>query len=155
MRNIPQDRRPGDGGRNRRGVNFRAAQSLRDLQKHRPLLQSQVARPGLETKECFCADASQGVVLKKQLRARLLSSLEAEIIFDDFAYHGGMIALCRVDYADPINNLWTFAEVSGQRPIVEGKNAAGSDDTREKVFLCIGLCNLTIITIFISNRSTK
>mgnify|MGYP003693700243 CR=1 FL=1 len=62
-------------------------------------------RSGFETEERLRTDAGQGVILKKQLRSGSRACLESEIIFDDIAQHGGMSALCRVDHADPIDDL--------------------------------------------------
>ena len=34
--------------------------------------------------------------------------MESDIIFDEIAQHGGMRALSRVDYADPVDDLRDF-----------------------------------------------
>jgi hypothetical protein len=58
---------PGDCSGHSRSVNLGAAESFRDLEKHRTLFQGQVASPGFETEERFCADPGQSVILKQQL----------------------------------------------------------------------------------------
>ncbi len=105
---LHHDRRAGDGRSDRCRVNRRSAQSLRHLQKHRSFLQRHVPGSGFETEECLRADAGQRVILKEQLRSGSRACLESEIIFDDIAQHGGMSALCRVDHADPVDDLSNF-----------------------------------------------
>src|SRR4029077_2965952 len=54
---LHHDRCPGDRRSDSSGVNLCAAQSLRDLQEHRPLLQRQVARSRLKTEKCLRPDS--------------------------------------------------------------------------------------------------
>jgi hypothetical protein len=55
--------------------------------------------------------------------------LEAEIVFDDIAYSGGMTAFCRIDYTHPVNNLGDFRRCERTRGrLPGGKEADDSDD---------------------------
>lgn len=125
--------RAGDGCRDRGGVNLCAAQALRHLQKHRAFLQRHVARASFETKERFGADAGQRIILEKQFRARSLTGLQAEIIFNDFTDSRRALARGRVDHRDTINDLRDFRRLEGAgEGLVKRKRVAEQGHTGKK-----------------------
>src|SRR5713101_757824 len=109
-------------------MNFCAAQSLRHLQQHRPFLQGQVARAGLETEECLCANSREGIILKEQFGSRFLPCLEAEVVLNYVSHCSRAATVLRVDHADLVNDLCDFGlgQRTRERLMIE-KNRRGDD----------------------------
>jgi hypothetical protein len=107
------DGRARNGGRDCGSVNFCAAQTLGNLEKHRSLFQGHIARSRLETEERLRSEPGKGVVLEEQFRPRFLRRLHPEIVLDDVPDQRRAFARGGVDDRDTIDDLSDFR--GGQR----------------------------------------
>lgn len=72
---------------------------------------------------------------------------KAEVVLDDIAHFGSMIAFSRIDYVDVVNDFCDFCR--GKWPgsrLIQGRNGANTDDETHDGFSHID-CDIVIIMI--------